>query len=64
MSRASTEMELMRNKMLDAVEKMSVEDLKAMVLRSLEGATTYEMNAMASATSYGSFDDMEFELDL
>lgn len=64
MSRASTEMEAMRSKMVEAVEKLSAEDLKAMLLRSLSLATTYEMNEMASATSFESFENMEFELDL
>ena len=64
MSRASTEMEAMRTKMVDAVEKLSPEDLKAMLLRSLSMATTYEMNEMVSATSYESFDNMEFNLHL
>ena len=64
MSRASTEMEKMRNKMVEAVEKLSAEDLKAMVLRSLSLATTFEMSEMAAATSFKSFDEMDFELDL
>jgi hypothetical protein len=64
MSRASTEMEAMRRKMVAAVEKLSPEDLKAMVLRSLSLATTFEMNEMANATSFKSFEDMDFELDL
>jgi len=64
MSRASTEMEKMRTKMVAAVEKLSTEDLKAMLLASLTLATTYEMNTMAAATSFESFDTMEFELDL
>lgn len=64
MGRASTEMELMRSKMVEAVEKLSPEDLKAMVLRSLSLATTFEMNEMAEATSFKSFEEMDFELDL
>ena len=64
MSRASTEMETMRNKMMRAVEKMNTEDLKAMLLANLRMANTYEMNEMASATSYKSFEDMDFSLDL
>jgi hypothetical protein len=64
MSKASTQMEAMRTKMVAAVEKLSPEDVKAMVLRSLSMAATYEMTEMAAATSFGSFDEMEFELDL
>ena len=64
MGRASTEMELMRSKMVAAVEKLSPEDLKAMVLRSISLATTFEMNEMASATYFESFEEMEFALDL
>lgn len=64
MSRASTEMEAMRRKMVDAVDKMSTEDLRAMVLRSLSMATTYEMTEMAAATSFKSFEDMDWDLDL
>jgi hypothetical protein len=64
MSRASTEMELMRRKMVQAVDLLSPEDLRAMLLRSLSLATTYEMTAMASATSFKSFEEMDFELDL
>lgn len=64
MSRASTEMENMRTKMVAAVEKLSTEDLKAMLLASLNLASTYEMNTMAEATSFRDFDTMEFELDL
>ena len=64
MSRASTEMELMRRKMVQAVDLLSAEDLRAMVLRSLSLATTYEMTEMASATSFKSFEEMDFELDL
>jgi hypothetical protein len=64
MSRASTEMEAMRRKMVEAVDKLSPEDLKAMLLASLKMASTYEMTEMASATSFKSFEDMDFELDL
>ena len=64
MSRASTEMEAMCKKMVAAVEKMSPEDMKAMVLRSLALASRYEMDEMASATSFKSFEEMDFELDL
>jgi hypothetical protein len=64
MSRASTEMEAMRTKMVAAVDKLSAEDLKAMVLASLSLATTYEMNRMAEATSFASFENLEFDLDL
>ena len=64
MSRASTEMEAMRRKMVQAVELLSAEDLKAMLLRSLRMATTYEMTEMASATHYKNFENMEFSLDL
>ena len=64
MGRASTEMEAMRRKMVEAVELLSPEDVKAMVLRSLSLATTYEMTEMAAATSFKSFDEMEFELNL
>lgn len=64
MGRASTEMEAMRKKMVEAVDKLSPEDLKAMLLRSVSMATTFEMNEMANATSFKSFEDMDFELDL
>ena len=65
MSRASTEMEQMRNQMVAAVDKLSPEDLKAMLLRSLElFPNTYVMNEMANATSFKSFEKMDFELDL
>ena len=64
MSRASTEMEAMRAKMVEAVEKLSAEDLKAMLLASLSLATTYEMNEMAAATHFKNFENMDFELDL
>lgn len=64
MSRASTEMEAMRRKMVQAVELLSPEDLRAMLLRSLSLATTYEMTEMARATSFKSFEEMDFELDL
>jgi hypothetical protein len=64
MSRASTEMEAMRRKMVAAVELLSPEDVKAMVLRSLRHATTFEMNEMASATSFKDFETMDLELDL
>jgi hypothetical protein len=64
MSRASTEMEAMRRKMVEAVNKLSPEDLKAMLLASLKMASTYEMTEMAAATSFKSFEDMDFELDL
>ena len=64
MSRASTMMDAQRTKMVQAVEKLSAEDLKAMVLRSLALASQYELDAMAAATSFESFDNMEFQLDL
>lgn len=64
MSRASTEMETMRVKMVEAVDKLSPEDVKAMLLRSLSSATTYEMTVMAEATSFKNFETMDFELDL
>lgn len=64
MSRASTEMELMRRKMVQAVDLLSPEDWRRMVLRSLEMASTYEMTEMAAATSFESFEEMDFELDL
>ena len=64
MGRASTEMETMRNKMVEAVDKMSPEDLRAMLLRSLSLAGTYEMKEMAAATSFGDFDTMDWDLDL
>jgi hypothetical protein len=64
MSRASTEMEAMRRKMVEAVDKLSPEDVKAMLLRSLSSATTYEMTVMAEATSFKDFETMDFELDL
>ena len=64
MSRASTEMEAMRRKMFQAVERMTPEDARAMLLEALRTAGTYEMNMMASATSFKDFDTMDFELDL
>ena len=64
MGRASTEMELMRTKMVKAVELLSPEEVKAMLLASLRLATTYEMNEMANATSFGSFEAMDFEMEL
>lgn len=64
MSRASTEMEAMRSKMVAAVDKLSAEDLKAMLLASLSMASTYEMTEMARATHYRNFENMEFNLDL
>lgn len=64
MSRASTMMQAQRDKMVQAVEKLSAEDLKAMVLRSLALASQYELDELAAATSFESFDNMEFELDL
>jgi hypothetical protein len=57
-------MEAMRRKMVEAVDKMSPEDLRAMMLRSVSMATTFEMTEMAAATSFKSFDEMDFELDL
>jgi hypothetical protein len=57
-------MEAMRRKMVEAVDKLSPEDLRAMMLRSVSMATTFEMNEMAAATSFKSFDEMDFELDL
>lgn len=64
MSRASTEMEAMRRKMVQAVDKMSPEDVKAMLLASLRLANTFEMNNMAEATSFKSFETMDWDLDL
>ena len=64
MSRASTEIESMRRKMVVAVDKLSAEDLRAMLLASLSLASSYGMTVMAEATSFKSFDDMEFHLDL
>ena len=64
MSRASTEMEAMRAKMVQAVELLSPEDVKAMLLRTLSSATTYEMTEMARATSFKTFEEMDWELDL
>lgn len=64
MSRASTEMEAMRRTMVAAVERLAPEDLKAMVLASLRMANTYEMTVMAEATSFKSFENLEFEMEL
>ena len=64
MSRASTEMEAKRKVLVSAVEKLSPEDIKAMVLASLALADPYEMDVMAAATSYKSFEDLEFEMSL
>ena len=62
MSRASTEMDAMRQKMVSAVELLSPEDVKAMLLASVRLANTFEMNNMAEATSFESFENMEWEL--
>ena len=64
MSRASTEMEAKRKALVSAVEKLSPEDIKAMVLASLALASPYEMDVMAAATSYKSFESLEFETSL
>ncbi|CAB5222000.1 hypothetical protein UFOVP242_214 [uncultured Caudovirales phage] len=64
MSRASTEMESMRRRLVEAVDLLSPEDLRAMLLRSLSLASSYEMNEMANATSFASFETMDFELNL
>jgi hypothetical protein len=64
MSRASTEMEAKRKALVSAVEKLSPEDIKAMVLASLALADPYEMDAMAAATSYKSFENLDFEMSL
>ena len=64
MSRASTEMEAKRKVLVSAVEKLSPEDIKAMVLASLALASPYEMDVMAAATSYKSFENLEFETSL
>ena len=64
MSRASTEMEAKRKALVSAVEKLSPEDIKAMVLASLALAGPYEMDVMAAATSYKSFEKLEFEMSL
>jgi hypothetical protein len=64
MSRASTEMEAKRKALVSAVEKLSPEDIKVMVLASLALADPYEMDAMAAATSYKSFENLDFEMSL
>ena len=64
MSRASTEMEAKRKALVSAVEKLSPEDIKAMVLAGLALADPYEMDAMAAATSYKSFENLDFEMSL
>ena len=64
MSRASTEMEAKRKALVSAVEKLSPEDIKAMVLASLALADPYEMDVMAAATSYKSFENLDFEMSL
>ena len=64
MSRASIEVEKMRSKMVAAVDKLSTEDLRAMLLRSLEFTNSYVMDEMANATSFKSFQNMDFELNL
>lgn len=64
MSRATTEMYTMRRKMTEAVDKMSAEDLRAMLLRAISLAVTYEMKEMAAATSFKDFETMDFDLDL
>ena len=64
MGRASTEQEAKRSKMIQAIDRLSAEDLRAMVLRSLSLATVFEMDEMARATSFKSFEEMDFELDL
>jgi hypothetical protein len=57
-------MEAMRRKMVESVDRLSYDDLKAMLLASLRTASTYEMTEMAAATSFKSFNNMDFELDL
>jgi hypothetical protein len=64
MSQANREMEAMRSKMTASVEKLSAQDLKAMLLRSIELASMFEMQEMAMVTSFASFKAMDFELDL
>ena len=64
MSRASTEMEAKRKALVSAVEKLSPEDIIAMVLASMALAGPYEMDVMAAATSYKSFANLDFELSL
>lgn len=63
MSRASTEMELKRTKMLAAVEKLDEDSLRAMLRVAVKNAVTYDMDVMAAAV-FEDFDDMEFTLDL
>lgn len=63
MGRASTEMEAMRKRMVEMVEHLSPEDVKAMLLRTLSSATTYEMQVMAEATSFESFENMDWNLE-
>ena len=64
MSRASTEMEAMRQKMVAAVDLLSAEDVLAMLLATLRHASTYEMKVMAEATRFSNYENLEFELDL
>ena len=64
MSRASTEMEAKRKTLVAAVENLSPEDMKAMLLAGLALAGNCEMDKMAEATSYKNFDNLEFELSL
>ena len=64
MSRANSEQEVMRAKMVMAVDRLSRADVKAMLLRSINLATTFEMDEMAKATSFKTFELMDFDLDL
>ena len=64
MSRASTEMNEMRKKLVAAVYQMSYEDVRALALEAVSSASTYEMKRMVEATSFGDFDTMDLELDL
>ena len=64
MGRASIEAEQMRSKMILSVDRLSTEDLKAMLLRSLAFVNPYVMEEMAKVTSFQSFDNMDLELDL
>ena len=64
MSRASTEMEMMRTKMRRSLDRLSPEDIKAMLMQSITLANTFEMTEMAAATSFRSFQEMDLQLDL
>jgi hypothetical protein len=58
MSQASTDLDWMRTNFKDAVEHLSVDDMKAMLLEVLSTASVGEMTAMVEASSYEDFQNM------